>query len=150
MKNLAFATVLGGVLGIFDGMTAWFTPEVRNQMVGIIIGSTIKGLIVGVLVGWYASRVHSLAKGMIVGLIVAAFFALLIAALPSPTARTTTGKSSCPDRSSGSSSAMPRKSSAPRKCGRFEPTARYFPWTRISLTDHDIFVYSSTSVSAIC
>jgi uncharacterized membrane protein (Fun14 family) len=49
---------------------------------GIVIGSTFKGLIVGVLVGWYASRVNSLAKGMIVGLIVAAFFAFLIAVMP--------------------------------------------------------------------
>jgi hypothetical protein len=32
--------------------------------------STMKGLIVGALVGWYATRVHSLAKGLLVGLIV--------------------------------------------------------------------------------
>ena len=49
---------------------------------GIVIGSTVKGLIVGALVGWYASRVHSLAKGMLVGLLVSAFFAFLIAAMP--------------------------------------------------------------------
>ena len=61
------------------------SPEVaREQYLGIIIGSTFKGLIVGVLVGWYASRVHSLAKGMIVGLVVAAFFAYLVAAMPQP------------------------------------------------------------------
>jgi len=49
---------------------------------GIVIGSTFKGIIVGVLVGWYASRVNSLAKGMVVGLVVAAFFAFLIAVMP--------------------------------------------------------------------
>jgi len=30
--------VLGGILGIFDGLTALFTPEVRSQIVGIVIG----------------------------------------------------------------------------------------------------------------
>jgi len=78
MKKLAFATVLGGVLGIFDGMTAWFTPEVRDQMVGIIIGSTIKGVITGVLIGLFAQWVHSLVWGMLFGLAVGAFFAYLI------------------------------------------------------------------------
>jgi hypothetical protein len=57
-------------------------PETRPQILGIIIGSTIKGLIVGALVGWYATRVNSLAKGLLVGLLVSAFFAFLIAAMP--------------------------------------------------------------------
>lgn len=42
----------------------------------------MKGVIVGVLVGWYASRVRSLARGLLVGLVVSAFFAFLIAAMP--------------------------------------------------------------------
>ena len=54
----------------------------RKNIVGIVIGSTMKGLVVGVLVGWYATRVQSLAKGLVVGLIVAAIFAFLIAAMP--------------------------------------------------------------------
>jgi hypothetical protein len=78
MKNVAFATALGGVLGIFDGMTAWFTPEVRNQMVGIIIGSTVKGVVTGVLIGLFAKWVQSLVWGMLFGLAVGAFFAYLI------------------------------------------------------------------------
>jgi len=78
MKNVAFATVLGGILGIFDGMTAWFTPDVRNQMVGIIIGSTVKGVVTGVLIGLFAQWVHSLVWGMLFGLAVGAFFAYLI------------------------------------------------------------------------
>ena len=85
MNKPLLGALVGGILGVFDGLTALVSaPETAPQIVGIIIGSTIKGLIVGVLVGWYALRVHSLAKGMIVGLIVAAFFAFLIAAMPSP------------------------------------------------------------------
>lgn len=86
MNKPLLGAIIGGVLGIFDGLSAFVSsPEVaREQYLGIIIGSTFKGLIVGVLVGWYASRVRSLTKGMIVGLIVAAFFAYLVAAMPQP------------------------------------------------------------------
>jgi uncharacterized membrane protein HdeD (DUF308 family) len=84
MKKPLLGLVLGGVLGIFDGLTALFTPEVAPAIVGIVIGSTIKGLIVGVLVGWFAYRVRSMAKGVLVGLLVSAFFAYLVAAMPEP------------------------------------------------------------------
>ena len=78
MKKIWFATLLGGFLGIFDGLTAWFTPEVRNQLVGIVIGSTIKGLLTGVLIGAFARKVHSVAAGTLFGLAVGACFAYLI------------------------------------------------------------------------
>jgi hypothetical protein len=50
--------------------------------VGIVIGSTFKGLIVGAIVGWFATRRQSPGAGLVVGLIVGAFFAFLIAAMP--------------------------------------------------------------------
>jgi len=78
VKKPLFATLLGGVLGIFDGLTALFTPEVRSQIVGIVIGSTIKGLLTGVIIGFFATRVGSLVVGTIFGLAVGAFFAYLI------------------------------------------------------------------------
>ena len=88
MNKPLFGLILGGVLGIFDGLSALISapgdPAVRAGIVGIVIGSTIKGLIAGVLIGWYALKVHSVAKGLLVGLLVGAFFAFLIAAIPSP------------------------------------------------------------------
>lgn len=78
MNKVLFATLLGGFLGIFDGLTAWFTPEVRAQMVGIVIGSTVKGILTGVLVGVFSRKVHSLVWGTLFGLAVGAFFAYLI------------------------------------------------------------------------
>jgi hypothetical protein len=68
MNKILLGVVLGGVLGMFDGLTAWFYPEVRAQIVGIVVGSTIKGLIAGVLIGVFARKVHSLALGIVFGL----------------------------------------------------------------------------------
>ena len=78
MKKPVFAMLLGAILGVFDGLTAWFTPEVRDQLMGIVIGSTVKGFLTGVLIGIFAVKVHSLLWGTVFGLIVGAFFAWLI------------------------------------------------------------------------
>ena len=78
MKRPLFATLLGGFLGIFDGLTSLFTPEVRSQIVGIVIGSTVKGLLTGIIIGFFATKVRSLALGTLFGLVVGAFFAYLI------------------------------------------------------------------------
>jgi len=32
MKKIVLAMVLGAVLGALDGLTAWFTPAVRDQV----------------------------------------------------------------------------------------------------------------------
>jgi hypothetical protein len=73
-----FAALLGGILGIFDGLTAFFSPDVRAQIAGIVVGSTIKGVLTGVIIGFFAVRVRSLVVGTVFGLIVGAFFAYLI------------------------------------------------------------------------
>ena len=84
MNKVLLGLVLGGVLGIFDGLTAWFTPEARNQLMGIVIGSTVKGIIAGLLIGYFARKVNSLALGIIFGLGVGALLAFLVAAMPDP------------------------------------------------------------------
>ena len=78
MRKVMFAVLLGGFLGVFDGLTAWFTPEVRSQIVSIVIGSTIKGVLTGLLIGFFSQKVHSLLWGTVFGLAVGAFFAYLI------------------------------------------------------------------------
>jgi hypothetical protein len=78
MSKPVFAMLLGGVLGVFDGLSAWFYPEVRDQMVGIVIGSTFKGVIAGLIVGLVAQRTNSLAVGVIVGLAAGAILAALV------------------------------------------------------------------------
>ena len=84
MNKVLFGLVLGGFLGILDGMTAWFTPEARAQIVGIVIGSTVKGIIAGVLIGWFAKKVHSLPAGIAFGLGIGLLLAFAVAAMPNP------------------------------------------------------------------
>jgi len=43
MNKVLLGLLLGALLGAIDGGTAWFTPSVRAQLAGIIVGSTIKG-----------------------------------------------------------------------------------------------------------
>jgi hypothetical protein len=84
MNKPVFGLVLGGVLGIFDGLSALVSsPEVSSQIVGIVIGSTFKGLIAGVVIGWFAKKVNSLPLGILVGLVVGAALALPIAIMNS-------------------------------------------------------------------
>lgn len=81
MNKILIGVILGTVLGLFDGATAWFYPEVRNEIVGILIGSTVKGLIAGVLIGVFARLVNSLALGVIFGLGVGLLLAFGVAYL---------------------------------------------------------------------
>jgi hypothetical protein len=82
LRKVVFATLLGGVLGIFDGLSALLSaPETRPAIVTIVIGSTFKGLIVGVLIGIFGTKVRSLPAVLIFGVLVSAFFAYLVAAM---------------------------------------------------------------------
>jgi hypothetical protein len=85
MNKILVGVIVGAVLGVIDGATAWFTPEVRTQMLGIIIGSTGKGIIAGVAAGWYARRVQSVPKGIAFGFVVGLILAFAVAAMPSET-----------------------------------------------------------------
>ena len=72
--------LLGGVLGIPDGLSALVSagddPNIRAGIVGIVIGSTVKGLITGALIGWFARKVDSLALGILFGFTVGTLLAL--------------------------------------------------------------------------
>ncbi len=80
MKKPVFAMLLGGVLGVFDGLTALITggPEIPAMIGTIVAGSTFKGVVAGLIVGLVAQRTQSLAVIVAVGLIVGALFAYLV------------------------------------------------------------------------
>ena len=84
MNKVVYGLLLGAVLGAFDGMTAWFTPAVRDQIMGIVIGSTFKGLVAGACTGYFAKKVNSLPLGILSGLAIGMFLAYLVAAMPNP------------------------------------------------------------------
>lgn len=84
MNKILLGLIVGAVLGVIDGATAWFTPQVRDQMLGIIIGSTFKGVIAGIAAGWYARKVQSVPKGIVFGFIVGLVLAFAVAAMPDP------------------------------------------------------------------
>ena len=74
MSKPVLGLVLGGILGIFDGLSALVSapndPAVKAGIVGIVIGSTVKGLLTGALIGWYSKRAGSLASTIVFGLAV--------------------------------------------------------------------------------
>lgn len=87
MNKTVFGMLLGGFLGIFDGLTALFTPEVAPYIGGIVIGSTLKGLIAGLAIGFFARKVNSLPLGILFGLTVGLILAFAVAAMPSETGK---------------------------------------------------------------
>ena len=74
MSKPVLGLVLGGVLGVFDGLSALVSapndPAIKAGIVGIVIGSTFKGLLTGALIGWYARRGASMGKTIVFGLAV--------------------------------------------------------------------------------
>jgi hypothetical protein len=82
MNKIVVGLLFGAVLGAIDGATAWFTPEARSQLGGIMAGSSVKGMLVGVLSGWFARKVHSTLWGIAFGAGIGLIFAYLVAAMP--------------------------------------------------------------------
>ena len=81
MNKIVVGLVFGLILGAVDGGTAWFYPQARSLMASIMVGSSIKGMVVGVLSGWFARKVQSTAWGIVVGAALGLLFAFLVAAM---------------------------------------------------------------------
>jgi len=85
MKKPVFGMLLGGLLGIPDGLSALVSagddPNVRAGIVGIVIGSPEKGLINGLLIGWFARKTSSLPLAIVFGLVVGLALAFCVSLL---------------------------------------------------------------------
>ena len=80
MNKVVLGLVLGAILGVFDGLSALISaPETRPDILGIVIGSSFKGIIAGLLIGYFARRVNSLPIGVLFGLAVGLLLAWPIA-----------------------------------------------------------------------
>lgn len=84
MSKPLLGLLLGGILGVFDGLTALLTPEAAPGIIGIVIGSTVKGIIAGVAIGYFARKVNSLPLGILFGFGVGLLLAFLVALNPDP------------------------------------------------------------------
>ena len=82
MTKPLYGLILGGILGVFDGLTAYFTPAVRDQLLSIVLGSTFKGLIAGLSIGYFSKKVDNLGLGIVFGLGVGLLLAFAVAAFP--------------------------------------------------------------------
>jgi hypothetical protein len=79
MNKILAGALFGLILGAIDGATAWFYPETHSAIGGILVGSSIKGMLVGLLSGWYARRVQSTKSGIFLGAALGLLFAFLVA-----------------------------------------------------------------------
>lgn len=84
MKSIGFAMILGAILGAFDGMTAWFEPAVRDQIGTIVMLSSLKSVIAGLLIGIFAYFVRKPLVIAIFGLAMGLGLAYLVAMSPDP------------------------------------------------------------------
>jgi MFS family permease len=82
LSKPVFGLALGAVLGAVDSLTALMTPEVAPKVTEIMFWSGMKGLIAGLIIGFFASKVHSLRSGILFGSAIGALLALLVAAFP--------------------------------------------------------------------
>jgi hypothetical protein len=80
MNKPVFAMVLGGILGAFDGLSALLSggPEIPSMIGTIVVGSTFKGVVAGLIIGLVARKTQSLVTVVMVGVAVSAFFAYLV------------------------------------------------------------------------
>ena len=81
VNKILVGLIFGLVLGALDGATAWFYPETRPVIGSILIGSSFKGMVVGILSGWFARRVNSTGWGITVGSVLGLLFAFIVAVM---------------------------------------------------------------------
>lgn len=85
MNKPVLGLIVGGALGVLDGLTALVSaPETAPNIGSIVIGSMGKGLVAGLLVGFVARKLNNLPVGIAVGFLVGALLALPIAMAENP------------------------------------------------------------------
>jgi hypothetical protein len=84
MSKPALGLLLGGLLGLIDGLSALLYPGTAAMIVPIIVGSTIKGLVTGVAMGVIARRVRSVPIGIVGGLALGLALSYVAALTPDP------------------------------------------------------------------
>lgn len=78
MTKPVLGLILGGTLGLMDGLSGFFEPSLAPMMGSVITFSMLKGLIAGVAIGYLSQKVRSMAIGIIAGIAIAAILSLLV------------------------------------------------------------------------
>ena len=80
MNKPVFAMLLGGIPRRVrrTDRAPFRRPEIPPKIVTIVVGSTFKGVVAGLIIGLVARTTQSLAIIVTVGLVVGAFFAYLV------------------------------------------------------------------------
>jgi Na+/proline symporter len=86
MNKPLLGLLAGAGLGILDGLTALVSaPETAPDIAMIVVGSCGKGLVAGLIIGFFARKVSNLAAGIIFGVVMSALVTWPIAIAPQPT-----------------------------------------------------------------
>ena len=85
MNKPLLGLLAGAGLGILDGLSALVSaPEVAPDIAMIVVGSCGKGLVAGLIIGFFARKVSNLAAGILFGIATSALVTLPIAIAPNP------------------------------------------------------------------
>jgi len=87
MSKPVVGLLLGAILGLIDGASAYLYPypDVKAAIVGIVIGSTFKGLLTGLATGFFATKFKSLPLGIVAGLAIGCVLSWIVVAMnPGP------------------------------------------------------------------
>ncbi len=79
MNKPVLGVLIGGLPGVLDGLSAWFSPDARPMMLAIVSGSTLKGVVTGLLAGVIARRWRSTALGVLAGLAIGFILSSIVA-----------------------------------------------------------------------
>jgi hypothetical protein len=83
MNKPLLGVVVGAILGLLDGLSAWFVPEARPILLEIVVGSTVKGILTGLVAGFIANWKQSTTLGIVAGVAIG-FVLSSLASLPYP------------------------------------------------------------------
>jgi hypothetical protein len=70
--------LVGGGLGLADGLSGFFEPSLAPVMTSVITFSMLKGLIAGMLIGLFSQKVRSMPWGLLAGLLIAGLLSLIV------------------------------------------------------------------------
>jgi hypothetical protein len=74
----ALGLLVGGTLGLLDGLSGFLYPNLAPVMTSVITFSLLKGLLSGAIIGYVAKTLHSMFFGILAGAAIAAALSLLL------------------------------------------------------------------------